>query len=150
MFYSQSLNLQGDSVISPLQPQQLLSNLIEVASPAARAELFRAIRLYPEQLAKLIQSLDRISKSTVNTIETAAVNFFARDSKVNQTYHQALKLRDVDVIPVDFSHPAQAARQANNWVSEKTHRLINEILNPGKIRNLQAVPTNALHLFSHI
>ncbi|KAL1401937.1 hypothetical protein pipiens_019922 [Culex pipiens pipiens] len=128
-----SLNVQGDSVISPLQPQQLLSNLIEVASPTARAELFRAIRLYPEQLARLIKSLDRISKSTVNTIETAAANFFARDSKVNQTYHQALKLRDVDVIPVDFSHPAQAARQANNWVSEKTHRLINEILNPGSV-----------------
>lgn len=128
-----SLNGRGDSVISPLLPQQLLSNLIDVAKPKAADEIQRAIRLHPERLAGLTKSLDKVSKSTVNTIETAAANFVAKNSNLNKTYQNALKLRNVEIIPVDFTKPDQAARQANNWVSSKTHRFINEILNAGSI-----------------
>lgn len=123
----------GDSVISPLLPQQLLSNLVDYASPIARQQLQKSTKLDSQQLSDMTKTLDKVSKSTVNTIETAAANFVANDVRLNSTYLNDVRLRNVDVLPVDFANPAQAARTANKWVSEKTHQLINEVLNPGAI-----------------
>lgn len=123
----------GDSVISPLLPQQLLSNLVEYASPIARQQLQRTVQLDSQQLSDMTKTLDKVSKSTVNTIETAAANFIAKDVKLNNTYRSDVQVRNVDVLYMDFAKPAQAARTANKWVSEKTHQLINEVLNPSAI-----------------
>lgn len=123
----------GDSVLSPLLPQLLLSNLVDYASPAAKAQLKKTIILHPNQLASLAGKLDKISKSTVNTIETASANFVGEDVQLNKTYATDAGLRNVEVRRVDFNQPYLAARNANNWVSGKTHNLINEILNPSAI-----------------
>lgn len=123
----------GDSVISPLLPQQLLSNLVDYASPIARQQLQRTVQLDSQQLADMTKTLDKISKSSVNTIETAAANFIAKDVKLNNTYRSDVQVRNVDVLYMDFGKPTQAARIANKWVSEKTHQLINEVLNPSAV-----------------
>lgn len=123
----------GDAVISPLLPQQLLSNLVDYASPKARRELKKTVQLDTHQLSDLTKTLDEVSKSTVNTIETAAANFVAKDVRLNDTYRNDVRLRNVDVLRVEFDKPVQAARTANKWVSEKTHRLINEVLNPSAV-----------------
>ncbi|XP_058450610.1 leukocyte elastase inhibitor-like isoform X2 [Malaya genurostris] len=123
----------GDSVISPLLPQLLLANLVDVANPTTKQQLLKAIRLYPEQLDKLTKSLRDVSKSSVNTVEFASVNFVAGDLKLNKTYSEDARLRNVEVLAIDFRQPNQAARIANKWVSEKTHHLINEIVSPGSV-----------------
>lgn len=117
-------------MISPLLPQQLLSNLVDYASPIARQQLRRTVLLDSQQLSDMTKTLDKVSKTTVNTIETAAANFIAKDVKLNNTYRTDAQVRNVDVLYMDFAKPAQAARTANKWVSEKTHQLINEVLNP--------------------
>ncbi|XP_055633968.1 uncharacterized protein LOC129774277 [Toxorhynchites rutilus septentrionalis] len=133
LFQNLDRTAHSNSVISPLLPQQLLSNLIDVSSPKAHHQLQSAIQLYPEQLDVLQRALQKASRSTVNTIETAAVNFVAKHVRMNKTYEDLVKLRNVDVLRVDFSQPSQTARKANDWISEKTHRLINEIITPGSI-----------------
>ncbi|XP_058817574.1 uncharacterized protein LOC131680876 [Topomyia yanbarensis] len=136
----------GDSVISPLLPQLLLSNLIDVANPVTQRQLLNAIRLYPEQLDKLTKSLQDVSKSTVNTVEFASVNFVARDLRLNKTYSEDVRLRNVEVLSVDFSQPSQAARTANKWVSDKTHHLINEIISPGSLSaNTRLLLANSIY-----
>lgn len=123
----------GDSVISPLLPQQLLSNLVDYASPIARQQLQKTAKLDSHQLSDMTKTLDKVSKSTVNTIETAMANFVANDVRLNNTYLNDVRVRDVEVLYVDFTNPAMAARKANKWVSDKTHQLINEVLNPSAI-----------------
>lgn len=123
----------SDSVISPLLPQLLLSSLVDYASPVAQAQLKKTILLHPFQLASLASKLEKISKSTVNTIETASANFIAQDVVLNKTYASDVGTRNVEVRRVDFNQPQVAARTANSWVSGKTHNLINEILNPSTI-----------------
>lgn len=123
----------SDSVISPLLPQLLLSNLVDYASPLAQSQLSSTIRLHPNQLANIASKLDKISKSTVNTIETASANFIAKDVNLNKTYASDIRMRNVEVKRVDFGQAQNAARTANNWVSGKTHGLINEILNPSAV-----------------
>lgn len=123
----------SDSVISPLLPQLLLSNLVDYASPLAKSQLSSTIRLHPNQLANIASKLDKISKSTVNTIETASANFIAQDVNLNKTYASDVRMRNVEVKRVDFGQAQNAARIANNWVSGKTHGLINEILNPSAV-----------------
>lgn len=123
----------SDSIISPLLPQLLLSSLVDYASPVAQTQLKKTILLHPSQLASLSSKLERASKSTVNTIETASANFIAQDVNLNKTYASDVATRNVDVKRIDFNQPQVAARTANNWVSGKTHNLINEILNPSTI-----------------
>lgn len=125
----------GDAVISPLLPQQLLSNLIDYANPLARKQLQNTAQLASHQLSDMTKSLEKVSKSTVNTIETASANFIAKDVRLNNTYRTDVQLRNVDVIFVDFEKPAQAAHIANKWVSDRTHNLINEVLNPGAVNS---------------
>lgn len=123
----------GDTFISPLLPQVLLANLIDYATPVAKSELKQSVLLHPDQLASIVAKLEKISKSTVNTIEIASANFVAEDVKLNNTYSTDVRQRNVEVRRVDFSQPYLAARNANNWVSGKTHNLINEILNPSSV-----------------
>ncbi|XP_053693379.1 glia-derived nexin-like [Sabethes cyaneus] len=123
----------GDSVISPLLPQLLLSNLIDFANPVTQRQLIQAIHLYPEQLDKMTKTLQDVSRSTVNTVEFASVNFVATNLKLNKSFTENARLRNVDVLPVNFNQPNQVARTANKWVSDKTHRLINEIVSPGSL-----------------
>ncbi|EAT44985.2 AAEL003697-PA [Aedes aegypti] len=111
----------------------LLSNLIDYATPLAKSELKQSVLLHPDQLASIVAKLEKISKSTVNTIEIASANFVAEDVKLNNTYSTDVRQRNVEVRRVDFSQPYLAARNANNWVSGKTHNLINEILNPSSV-----------------
>ncbi|XP_055539859.1 glia-derived nexin-like isoform X2 [Wyeomyia smithii] len=123
----------GNSVISPLLPQLLLANLVDFTDPETNRQLLQAIRLYPDQLDKLTKTLQDVSRNTVNTVEFASVNFVANNLKLNNSYTENARLRNIDVLPVNFNQPNQVARTANKWVSDKTHRLINEIVSPGSL-----------------
>lgn len=133
LFKNLDRSANDDTVLSPLLPQLLLSNLIDYASPVAKAQLKKTILLDPTQLASIVGKLDKISKSTVNTIETASANFVGEDVQLNNTYATDAGLRNVEVRRVNFNQPYVAARDANVWVSGKTHNLINEILSPSAI-----------------
>lgn len=123
----------------------LLANLIDYTTPVAKSELKQSVLLHPDQLASIVAKLEKISKSTVNTIEIASANFVAEDVKLNNTYSTDVRQRNVEVRRVDFSQPYLAARNANNWVSGKTHNLINEILNPSK--SSHCIECNMFYIF---
>ncbi|MCD6347426.1 MAG: serpin family protein [Bacteroidales bacterium] len=135
--------------VSPQSIYTFLAMLANGTGGETRDEVLNALRLegystnmLNDWFTKLIRTLD--DKDPGVKFEQSNSFWYQKEMMINSGFRQNLsEYYQADIFPVDFCDP-QTLGLMNNWVDEKTHGLISEIVSvipPGTVFNL----TNAIY-----
>ena len=136
-------------VMSPFSLQQLLSLLGNGADGKARHILSQMLNITPNQISDLNTYNKKITKNITTpqkqiTIKNSNALWVQHSFPVYRTFlADSRNYYDADIKAVNF-RSADAAITINQWCSEKTNGLINEIL-PEKPLEYEAILANALY-----
>ncbi|XP_058119390.1 serine protease inhibitor 42Dd-like [Anopheles ziemanni] len=115
-------------ILSPVLVQSLLSYLTEGASDETQTAMEAVLKLNSNDLENLKRSLEPSAEvQTPAKIKLDIASQIFRSSRVEllNPFRQSLKDKKVTVDEIDFSNQELAAKQINDWVTQKTRGKIN-------------------------
>uniref|UniRef100_U5EU26 Putative salivary serpin n=1 Tax=Corethrella appendiculata TaxID=1370023 RepID=U5EU26_9DIPT len=134
-------------VISPISPQLLLTNLIPAAADDTLEEL-KGVTYIGDNNPGLFPLYEKVltSRNSENKVDLATTYFVAEDYRLNDTFVKNSERNGISIQKLDFRNANDAARIANNWVSQKTRGTINQILDPNNhIEGTRLLLANAIY-----
>lgn len=152
-FYSQCANSQpGDNIIiSPLSVSSVLALISQGANANTYEELKKGLHLsgnktstadqFHEYYAGLQRSIGQSVLSIANKI------YVKNDYKVKKEFHDvAVEKFSSDIANLDFGKSAESANEINQFVQEKTHDRIKDLIEPSMINSdTRMVLVNAIY-----
>ena len=137
--------------LSPLSIEDALQMLYAGAKGSTKEELASALG-YPEgfdSITSFVKLRSQLHSQAVE-LEIADSAWFDEGFHPYRSYRYLIRdLLDAALFTVDFSHDPEGSRsQINEWVAQKTHRKIKDLLPPGSISSTtRAVLVDAVYFY---
>ncbi|KAJ6631755.1 Serpin I2 [Pseudolycoriella hygida] len=134
----------GNLIICPILVQLLLSQIETAAAGNTKEEISSVIRnVDPRLLSNLVHSIKATRYR--NELNLASAIFSARQIRLNNTFIQESKSRDVGIQAVDFDNTNEALYIINNWISSATKNQIRNLFQPDHLYGLRVLLTNTMY-----
>ncbi len=151
--YKQLVSEKENLIFSPLSIKLALSLAYEGAEGKTKNEFEKVLHIDSNTKGSSLMSLsDNLTKYKDQPFVLNISNaIWIQDNlKIKDTYQDIIRAKYAsDIFPVDFSNSSSAALKINNWVSEKTNRLIPSIIEPEEISpSTKLVISNAVYFMA--
>lgn len=135
----------GNLIISPIQPQLLLSLLRTAAAGLTEQEIAETIgEIDPRVITELVSQLKHDASS--HTELGIANAIFADDNfHLNNSFIREAHSREVEILPVNFNSTDESVYIINNWIANATKNQISSIYKPDPKRGVKLLMANTIY-----
>lgn len=135
----------GNLVISPIQPQLLLSLLRTAAAGLTEQEIAEAIGELDSRV--ITELVSQLKHDTSSHTELGIANaIFADDNfQLNNSFIREAHTREVEIFPVNFNSIEESDYIINNWIANATKNQIPSIYRPDASRGVKLLMANTIY-----
>lgn len=132
-------------IISPIQPQLLLSLLRTAAAGLTEQEIAETIGEVDSRV--ITELVSQLKHDTSSHSELGIANaIFADDNfRLNNSFIREAHSREVEIFPVNFNSIEESDYIINNWIANATKNQISSIYKPDPKRGVKLLMANTIY-----